>query len=355
MALGVTALDKFSSNFKQSIALRGLPRLDRFFPSCGLGVVELTARARFDVTDIKPCWFASGFEYRRPDELLSLAPREGGELPVHLGVGGGPGRRAWQLLENLYGISVEKQTLATFDAFARWITDSLERDMPALVLMDQSFLPGRARWEGAYSPHMVAVTGVDSHRRSLLITEQVLGRIEWMADDVVSSFERVSDNAENFALGCRKTGPTVSSLVGPRDIIGHLDGCLRNRQSTEPLIGLNGLRLFASDLMHVYETFQGSFSIPGMWIFSHDRHAFRRTLMYWRQALPSQRAMLNQLDAHLGLCFEEWFAVDMCVESSVRSGAAKMAEGVDRVARIVELEETLTVILQELRMELQTL
>lgn len=344
-------MDQFSGSFRESLTVGNLPRLDRFFPSCGLGLVELTARGRFGAKDIKPCWFATGFHYTRPEVGLAV-PQNSGELPVHIGVGAGPGRRAWTLLESLYGISVEKLALSTFEAFASWITESLRNDMPALVLMDQNFLPGRAGWDGPYSPHMVAVTGVDTQKNALLVSEQVLGKVEWSADGVISSFERVSRNAENFALSCRQIGAISSRLVEPEDVAGHLDECLANRYSAETGIGLNGLRQFVSDVRHAYEACRSPFSVPGMWIFSHDRHALRRSLSYWELALPNQRALLKRLDAVLASCFEEWFAVDMCIESSTRGGADKMAEGVERLSRTVELEERLTLILAELRQAL---
>lgn len=335
-------------NCPEAVRLQGIPRLDRFFPNCALGLIEMTARARMGVRDLKPCWFANTIEYAR-EPSLTLLPGARTELDVRVGVGTGPMKDAWTRLRNLYGLSVRRHDFATAEGMTQWIMSSLAHDLPALITIDQSFLAERSRWRGTYSPHMVAVVGVDPHTESLELVEQVYGRIRWPLADFIASFSSVSSNGANFALECVFSELRSNPKVSEQDIRQHLDSCLTNLRSPQDDLGLNGLRALVREASQAYSTFRRPFALPGLWIFSHDRHALKRSLHYWRLAAPRQMDLFVKLERTLSACFDHWLTADSRIEHSINHGVDEMSLALQALNDLVQLETVLCETLEELR------
>lgn len=307
----------------------------------------MTARARAGVRDLKACWFANTIEYAR-ESSLAISPGMRSELTVRVGVGSDPLKEAWKRLGSLYGISAHRHDFVSVEEMAQWIAHALASDVPALVTIDQSFLAERSRWRGNYSPHMVAVVGLDPSTATLDLVEQVYGRIRWSLDDFVASFCSVSSNGKNFALECLFNEPTSGSSLSAPDIVQHLDSCLSNLRSSEEGLGLNALRTMVRDASHAYETFRRPFTLPGLWIFSHDRHALRRSLHYWRLAAPGQTELFTKLERTLGACFDHWLTADSQIEHGINHGVDQMSVALQALSQLVDLETTLCETLEEL-------
>src|SRR5688572_6470227 len=101
-----------------ALILSALPRPDRFFPNCGLSLVELVARARFGFPDIKKCWFGGTFVYRAAAGNVGLR-RNGLELDAEISLAGDAYGRALERLDHYYGITIRRERMSSFDQTLR--------------------------------------------------------------------------------------------------------------------------------------------------------------------------------------------------------------------------------------------
>jgi hypothetical protein len=321
---------------KRPVVLQGLPRLDRFFPHCLLGLIELVARTSYQLNDIKMCWSAHTIEYEPVRRERWLRDNEL-HLSADIGVDQGAYRRALRRLESHYQISVIEKVPGSLEDLVETIWSSLMRGVPAITSLDMGFFHGSRRSRGALDAHVIGVTAFDPGRGLFRVVDQVKGDFEVTLDDYAASFERHRSCGREFTVvECQRTpGMTVRPL-DRATIAADVRRTLDNLESDDPTCGLSALRQLQADVVAAHDVLQAPFLIPGLWTLSHDRYCSRKMLTYWRQVAPEADDLLSKLDIQLRRTFELWFMADATVEHGVRaddsSAMAKLAALLDQVS-----------------------
>jgi hypothetical protein len=329
------------------VEVGGLPRLDRFFPDCALGLVELVAQKSFGLPNLKMCWFANTFEYRAPHPPAWLNANRV-ELAGRLFIAGTPREEALQRLRRFYGIRVEKLVFDDFDALIAEVHRSLSRGTPAMSEFDMALLLPPGRSNGRVQPHMIGVIGCDVPGGTLRIAEQLHGEVIIPLSQYQTAFHRFQEQRCEFSiLRCVSDGPEERPRFTQEEIASAVRGALDNLTSSSLHLGLNALRRAGRDVAEAIEVERAAFAIPGQWIFSHDRHALRGGLPYWHEAGVITKIQQGELDKVLAQAFRVWFQIDMTIERALhRKDLEQMREASTLWAKVVMLEERLAALLE---------
>jgi hypothetical protein len=139
---------------------------------------------------------------------------------------------------------------------------------------------------------------------------------------------------------CRPTERDLSR----EDVALRVRANLENLTSQDPGRGIAALKRFKSD-MDAY--LQGPafltectpFSIPGLWVFSHERHIHRKWLQAVRP-LCRERGVIDRLDEVCGSLFKRWLRADYLIEKCLMSGDGRSLKGLtNHLAEIVKEEQ----------------
>lgn len=335
-------------NAYDSTQLDAVPKLDRFFPDCTLGLVEFFAKAEWSLRDLKKIWFGSTFEYQKAVPQPRLAAN-GIELDVRFTTAGDVRGQGFQKLGELYGIQVVERPFDSFSALLAELHARLRSGKPVLTYIDMSFLQGEQRAKGLFQPHSVAAVGWNASEQTLSIVDQVRGKVAVSFAQYEESFGRYRERNLDFCiLDCVR--PEARDVpLGRSSLHAQVRAAVANLSSADARFGLRALRALTDDVSAASETVQRPFAIPGLWIFSHDRHALREAVPYWREAEAADDATLRALHEALGQAFGEWFQIDMTIERSLyEQDAARMRKVADGLRAVYRTEERLASILSSI-------
>ncbi len=331
------------------LEVQGLLKLDRFFPDCALGLIELTARLRFGIPDLKKVWFGNTFEYKAPRGPSWLAS-DGVTLAGSLSVLGGTRDLAIERLEKLYGISVERRHFAVLDDLVEAVESELASGAPAMVMLDKTLLLKTGGAESEPEPHIVAVVGIDGARRQLRVLEQVRGEISLEFSEFEESFRRFrAVQRDVILLGCSRVEGHQELPLEATALHGWIHRTLENLRSADPTYGLSALKESAFDFAKIVELEKRPFRIPGQWIFSHERHTLRAALPHWERCGVLNGTTSRALNEALKMSFAHWFQLDMTIEraiheqdlNSMRTASALLFDALPREERIADIFESL--------------
>jgi len=301
--------------------------VDRFFPNCMLGLVEVVARARWGVPDIKKAWFGLGLAYTRPRAGQWLAENRiefGGRFDLPAGTR----EKAFARLSALYGIELEKERFVTEEDVLRRLVETLRSGAPVLTTFDMSVLQPEGRAEGLFQPHYVGVVEFDGRQQRLEMIDQVKGGFALGVAEFVAIVRRFVDRDEPFYfVHPRRDSAPSEEALDAASIRKEVSVALANLRSSSPTLGLQAIETLATDVERAIESEGRPFAIPGMWIVSHDRHALAKQLPYWEQS-GIIRGAKDRLRSALEESFYAWFDVDMAVELSLYEQSAELMKEV---------------------------
>lgn len=342
-------LERPIGNTYSSVAVSGLPKLDRFFPDCALALIELVARKEFEFDDLKKIWFGSTFEYQPPRSSEWLNANRV-EFAGRLFTAGDVRGRAFEYLGRYYGMQVESETFVNFGRLLDDVHRTLSRGTPAVTMFDMSFLQPPERRNAALQPHMIAIAGWDSAAGTLRIVEQVRGELTISMSQYEESFQRFAESASNFyVLRCALKPGTASAPLNRDEVIANVRSAVANLRSNDSNLGLNALRQLTHDVKNALEVERKPFAIPGQWIFSHDRHALRAGLKYWREAAVAPERQLVELGDRLAEAFGTWFQIDMTIERAIyQADVERMREALALLEQVARTEANLADLLESI-------
>jgi hypothetical protein len=299
------------------VELTGLPKLDRFFPDCALGLVELFASHAYGFRDLKKIWFGNTFAYERPESGRWLSASRV-ELAGHFSLAGDVRGRAFRWLEKYYGIRVDAQRFHDFDALLHAVHGTLSSGLPALSMFDMSFLQREGRANGKVQPHLVGIAACDVAAGTLVLVDQVRGKVPVPLARYEESLRRFAAEDHEFCLlHCERIRSEAPLPLDRAEILSELRAALTNLHSAEATLGLNALSSLELDVSRALEAEKQPFAIPGQWVFSHDRSALKKALPYWEEAQVGSSALRSRLAGLLGDAFALWFQMDMTIERAL--------------------------------------
>ena len=316
--------------FSSAVSARiidGLPRIDRYFPQCWCAVVEVVSKLRFGIEDFGRVYGRHTFQYRKPSG--PIAYRQNGvelDLEIHrvpLPEGELPAR-----IEDIYGIRTDLVTFERFDAYSSFVSDSIEARVPVVTSFDLGFLKARREYGKVFTPHIIAVYGLEPKERAILVAEQMLGTTSVDDDDFVRCFEhQLARDGGASVWQLDRVKPSERDL-DRHEVVARVEANVRNLASTDETLGLRGLSRFRNDLAEYLasDSFQGRpFSVPGLWVFSHERHIERKWLQAIRHLCPNDASgIFDEFDILLSKLFTRWLSADYLIEKSLLADSGRV-------------------------------
>lgn len=332
------------------------PKIERFSPHCLLGCVEAICRHRYSIDSLAVCYYNHTFAYSRPPVIARKAT--GLVLDVYFGSVMTDARRTIDgRLRDLFGVRLREQGFGTFEAFECYAKESIEAQVPFVMLFDLFYLPGRREYHEIHQPHYIALFGLEQSTGTFHAAEQMLGHVLISRADIAAYFENIRDGRPVPVIECQRDG--TPSIANPGEWLrDDVTSFLENLLSTSSERGLAAFGKFLCDVREFWATegAERTFYVPGLWSMSHDRVNFKNALLRLcalDPALPAAQmeALADQLqDLHL-----KWLAVDYGIEAAIKMDRPRLqARTLSMMYNILEMEGRAVQLLSEVRERLGT-
>lgn len=306
---------------KAAHLVAGLPRIDRFFPQCRFAALEAVAKLRFGIGGFDKVYGRHTFEYQRPAQPISFSSN-GVELCLSFYRVEVPDLALEQVIEEVYGIQTRLCTFDAFDRYWAFCSQQLAMATPVTTDFDLFFIKGRREYGVLSSSHVINLYGYRPEAREVLASEQMLGEIVIDAEDFRRCFDhKVSTEGPVRVWELHRTRDGERDLSQEQAVAQVRDN-LENLRSPGRSAGIAALRAFRDDMAEFVDNAGAAqpFSVPGIWVFSHERHMERKWLRSIAPLLGSTgRDTLMEFDKVLESLFKRWLSVDYLIEKSLAS------------------------------------
>lgn len=339
-------METVTSVVGSSVDVEAFPRIDRYFPQCKIAALEANARYLFGVDDFGKIYGRHSFQYQKPEGPIGFRPN-GVELDVYIHRVELGELELESLIEDIFGIRTTLVRFRDLEEYRRFCLDSIRRGRPVASDFDLKFISARREYGKVENPHVVVLRGYDPRTRELLAAEQMLGTISIAPRDLEECFaHKLATFGEMHVWELSRVRENVRGL-DREEVVQRCRSNLENLTSSDERLGLCGLACFQDDLTRYLagESFRGKpFSVPGLWVFSHERHIERK----WLQAVaetcaPLDRDFLQAFDDVLSKLFNRWLGIDYLLEKCLASGSGRALKGIPKhLAEIVAEEKVAT-------------
>lgn len=326
---------------RRAKAITGLPRIDRYFPDCWCAVIEAASRYHFGVSDFGKIYGRHGFHYQRPPAALGYRDN-GVELDLEFSRPPLTTAELESAIDSIYGVRTDVLTFENLDALLDYCESSISEGSPVVLDYDLGFIKERREYGKVHGVHVVALYQIALEERRMTAAEQMLGSISIDLGDFERCFaRRLALHGGMHVWRVSRSRPAEREL--DRDEVrAQVLANVVNLTSTNRALGLTALTAFRADLASFLDStaFQGRpFSIPGLWVFSHERHIERKWLGAVRQLCPSEGAFFDDFDALLSSLFRGWLGTDYLLEKALLSGHGRGLRALTTfLGELVELE-----------------
>jgi hypothetical protein len=323
--------------------MRKFPRIDRYYPNCFVSTAEAYCRYVYGIEGFSRTYANHTIAYRNPHHPIQYASN-GVELDLNFS------RTPWTMeslfasVEEFYGIRVEETSHARFDDFRRILTEKLASGEPVICDFNLGHMRQRREFQKVFQRHMVCIVGNSSPGGAYLAEDQTMGSISIDAEDLENCFNYNLEAYKNFRTYRPIQAAGQGRSLNRGDFLAVAELNIKNMCERDPSLGLNGFRTFLEELKSFLKSdrFKSPFSIPGFWIFSHERHTVARYLGVLQSdlGLGQESSSVLELQSALETLFKKWFAVDMAIEKSLVTGnPADSARIIPMMEQIYPLEE----------------
>jgi hypothetical protein len=304
------------------VTIAGLPRVDRYFPDCWCAVIEAVSRYHFGIDDFGKVYGRHGFHYQRP--RANLGYRDNGvELDLEFSRSPVTTEELESSIESLYGIRTDMLTFDRLGALLDYCERSIAEGCPVVLDYDLGFIKQRREYQKVHGVHIVALYELALEERRMLAAEQMLGSIAIDFDDFESCFARRLALHGGMHVWRVSRSRSAERELERDEVRAQVLENVVNLTSTNRAFGLTALSAFRADLRAFLGSaeFQGRpFAIPGLWVFSHERHIERKWLAAVRRTCPGDGAFFDEFDALLSNLFKGWLGTDYLLEKALLSG-----------------------------------
>jgi hypothetical protein len=322
--------------------IEGLPRIDRYFPECRIAAIEAVSRFLFGIQDVSKAYGRHTFTYSKPTGPLAFRSN-GVDLDLYIHRESLQERELDGLVEDIYGVRNECISFTRLEDYRRFCVDSISSGVPVITNFDLCFIKQRREYRKMRVGHVIVLFGYDATTRQLRAGEQMLGEIAIDLEDFEQCFEhRVAADGAMFVWTLQRLRPNERDFTRA-EVAARIQANLDNLAARDDSLGLNALLRFKADL----ETYLQSpafraeakpFAIPGLWVFSHERHILRKWLEAVRP-LCADTAVVDELDQVLGTLFKRWLGADYLLEKCLMSGDGQSLRGLSGHLQEIVKEE----------------
>ncbi len=306
--------------------IQGLPRIDRFFPECWCATVEAVAKFQFGISDFGKLYGRHTFHYAKPPGPIAYRSNDV-ELDLWIHREELPQAELEALMATIYGVRARTLRFECFASFWEYCSDKVKSGVPVVTSFDLRFIKARREYGKVYSPHVIAIYGYRAREQIVVAAEQMIGTIGVDMHDFRRCFEHRLAADGGVVLWELSRAPQPERSLERGEVVARIRANIENLTSSEPGLGFGALAHFRTDLSAYLESgsFGGKpFSLPGFWVFSHERHVERNWLKAVRHLCADEDSpLLGDFDALLLGLFKRWLNADYLVEKCLASGNGK--------------------------------
>lgn len=321
--------------------LAGFPRIDRYFPHCRVAALEAAARFRFGIADFGKLYGRHTFAYRRPEGPIRF--RENGvELDLELHREPVPEDELDAAIAYLYGLSCPVHAFNRFDAYLDFCRGRLAHGIPVVTNFDLMFIRNRREYGRVSNPHTIVLIGHDAGSGGFHAAEQMLDRTFVPLEDLTRCFEyqlEVRSKLEIWEL----TRDGEGRELRRDDALQRIRANLENLKSSDDRRGLLALTRFEQELSEFLDSasYAGQpFSIPGIWVFSHERNIERKWLAAIAPLCPTAaHGLLDEFNELLKQSFNHWLSLDYLLEKCLAANDGRALRSLPKYLAAIDADE----------------
>jgi hypothetical protein len=303
------------------------PRIDRYFPQCKLAAFEASARFLYGIESFAKIYGRHSFEYQRPPGATLGLRDNGVELDLFFHRVAPEDDELESLVEDIYGIQSTILVFRELELYRRYVLENLRARVPVPTDFDLKFIRERREYGRVSQPHVIVWHAHDPETGGFFAAEQMLGTIRVDRGDLEECFAQKLKSPGGEAVWELTRVRNGQRELERDEVLARCAANISNLTAADESLGLRALARFGNDMSQKVqsETFDGRpFAIPGLWVFSHERHIERKWLAAIEHLCPnSGRSFLVEFDELLSTLFKHWLAVDYVLEKCLASQNGK--------------------------------
>lgn len=308
--------------------IESVPRIEKYFPECFPAAIEAVCKFRFGVGDFGKIYGRHSFRYQRPSEKLRFK-ENGVELDIDFSCIPFQPADFCRKIEELYAVRVSQLDFESLEEFSDYCVKSIKMNTPVICDFSLGFIKGRREYGKVYTAHIVILYGYEPEASRYLALEQMLGTTTISGKDFQDNFEYFRSGSSKLSAYSLTAAGSKGRELERAEVLSEIEMNLENLRSESDDFGLRAINRLRNDLVEHFKTEtyrEKSFSIPGVWVFSHERHVLRN----WLKAtmhLTSPRiagSFFQEFDALFARLFNGWLSFDFMMEKSLVTGNAKV-------------------------------
>jgi hypothetical protein len=324
--------------------IEDFPRMDRYFPQCLIAGIEASSRFLFGVSDFGKIYGKHTFAYRRPPGPIEF--RANGvelDLEIHRVVLTKIEVELASRIEDVFGIRTTETHFATCDGYLEFCKERFRQRVPVVSNFDLRFIKARREYEKVSLPHVIVLHGFDQQRQQFRADEQMLGPIVVEMSDLLGGVAQSMAQFGAMAVWELSRLRDTERQLERAEVSAQIETNIQNLEAADPLLGLNALSNFSQDLTGYLrgDSFHKKpFAIPGLWVFSHERHIERKWLSAVRALFPEHSsALFAEFDALLLKLFNRWLSTDYLLEKCLVSESPRALRGLPNYLAEILVDE----------------
>lgn len=319
----------------------GFPRIDRYFPECMCAAIEAVARHRFGVHNFGKIYGYHSFRYTKENGPIRF--RSNGvqlDLEIHRDLI--PDGTLEGAIADIYGVRAEPRRFEDTQNHRSFCAAELRAGDALPIDFDLKFIKERREYGKVDNPHIIVLFDHDPATGTFTAAEQMIGTIQISAED----FERcIAEKIERAGFAevwqVRNSGDSERSLRRD-EVLAQIARNLANLTGSSPHLGLLALDRFCADITEYIRSpdFSAPFSVPGLWVFSHERHITRKWLSSVRLLCSdAAQPVIDQLDASCEQLFKHWLAADYLIEKCLAANSGRALRSFPAYLGKIQAEE----------------
>ncbi|WP_340677484.1 hypothetical protein [Paraglaciecola sp.] len=266
------------------------PLTESYLPDCLFIALEQQANTVFNIPDFNRLFGEHSFHFM---------PKKREKLDIHFGryeyddyysvVDGYISGYIANKLCTLYGLKVGVTSYAKITAFTEYLIEAFNQKKSIICEYSARCIPERVEdYQKHYGYHIAIFRGYNLDKQTFIIDDVQKCGMEVSLEDFIHSFDDIlsQEGAVNiFTLEKVEHGQQyLSSQLALEEIQRNIDGIYSN----EPYVGLNAIEKFMQHILYL-PSVSGPYIVPGVWIFSLQRHS----CIAWLTALQKDFPQFN--------------------------------------------------------------
>lgn len=340
-----------------NVRLSNVPKPSLQAASCRVGLIEVAAKHQFGIEALERAWFSHSFVYV-PSEAGVCISADGISLTVDLTNSSYAAKHFSEKLLLHYGLELVEQKIGSFDELLPALKDCLAQGLLPVTTFDPAFATGTHAYGRVHQEHFVAPFEITD--REIRVTDVNLGEYSISYGDYEACLEHLNHQGLPIRLATCRSGEKTNDQMNERQLATRdLIEAHRNVHSSNPMEGLNALRLGLSSIRGVLKETGQPFLLRNLGRFFRERHSVWLQCPHLHRLFPEYESDITKLQGLSRTASGAWYrlygAMWRAALEKNRSLMARVPEITDRVLQIeLELAEVYAALCRTLAPSLET-